>query len=272
VHRLRATMRITLSLACLTLSVLLTAQMLGVLPDQDKAVVDGRKSLSEAVAIDCSLAAQRGDMELIEASLRAIVGREKELHSAALRSAEGELLVAVGNHEKHWKPNSQLLSTPTQMYVPIAAHGEEWGTVELRFAPVSAGAGWMGKLGHTVRFILFVVCAGFLVHFLYLRRVLRHLDPTRVIPQRVRNTLDTLAEGLVVLDKQQRIVFANQSFSPSSPTLARNDFFGFFWGRKGVADRMQFARLDGNRAVVSRSLLRSRCSEDFSACGRAGDT
>jgi hypothetical protein len=60
--------------------------------------------------------------------------------------------------------------------------------------------------------------------------------------------------------------------SPSSPTLARNDFFGFFWGRKGVADRMQFARLDGNRAVVSRSLLRSRCSEDFSACGRAGDT
>ena len=232
-HRLRATMRITVSLACLTLSVLLTAQMLGVLPDQDKAIVNGRKSLSEAVAIDCSLAAQRDDMELIEASLQAIVGREEDLLSAALRSADGELLVAVGNHEKKWKPNAERLSTPTQMYVPIAAHGEDWGTVELRFAQIGSAGGWMGMLGPTVRFMLFVVCAGFLVHFLYLRRVLRHLDPTRVIPNRVRNTLDTLAEGLVVLDKQQRIVFANQSFSQavgkSATELQGHEVADFDW-------------------------------------------
>ena len=43
--------------------------------------------------------------------------------------------------------------------------------------------------------------------------MLQHLDPSRVIPQRVRQTLDTLAEGLLVFDKHERILLANRSFA-----------------------------------------------------------
>jgi len=47
---------------------------------------------------------------------------------------------------------------------------------------------------------------------MYLRFVLRQLDPSRVVPQRVKDALDTLAEGLIVVNKNQEIVLANQSF------------------------------------------------------------
>ena len=43
--------------------------------------------------------------------------------------------------------------------------------------------------------------------------MLRHLDPSQAVPARVRNALDTLAEGLLVIDNQGYIVLANQAFS-----------------------------------------------------------
>jgi diguanylate cyclase (GGDEF)-like protein/putative nucleotidyltransferase with HDIG domain len=51
------------------------------------------------------------------------------------------------------------------------------------------------------------------VQFFYLRTMLQHMDPSRVIPDRVRTALDTLAEGLLVLDKDERIVLANKAFA-----------------------------------------------------------
>jgi len=215
VHRLRATLRIAVGLASLTASVLLVASALGLLPDPTTAVLEGRKSLSEAVAIDCCLAAERGDLRTIESSLRAIAARHPDLLSAALRSAHGEMLVEVGQHDNLWVDRPDRLSTPTQMYLPITAAGAPWGTVELRFRPLATGTGLSAYITPAVRFTVFVTLAGFLLHFYYLRRVLQHLNPSKVIPQRVRATLDTLAEGLVVLDQEQRIVFANQAFAQS---------------------------------------------------------
>jgi diguanylate cyclase (GGDEF)-like protein/putative nucleotidyltransferase with HDIG domain/PAS domain S-box-containing protein len=39
------------------------------------------------------------------------------------------------------------------------------------------------------------------------------MDPSKVVPDRVRAALDTFAEGLLVLDKEERIVLANKSFA-----------------------------------------------------------
>src|SRR3712207_7341283 len=44
-------------------------------------------------------------------------------------------------------------------------------------------------------------------------RVLSQLDPSRAIPGRVRAALDTLAEGLLVIDKRQNIVLANEAIA-----------------------------------------------------------
>ena len=54
---------------------------------------------------------------------------------------------------------------------------------------------------------------GFLAYLIYLRRSLQYLDPAAVIPERVKAMLDTLAEGVLVLDQQERIVLANRAFT-----------------------------------------------------------
>ncbi len=54
------------------------------------------------------------------------------------------------------------------------------------------------------------------VFYFYLRAVLKQLNPSKVIPKRVREALDTLAEGLLVLDQNERIVLANRAFGEST--------------------------------------------------------
>ncbi len=49
--------------------------------------------------------------------------------------------------------------------------------------------------------------------YLYLRKMLQHLDPSQAVPPHVRSALDTLAEGLMVIDLKQQIVLANQAFA-----------------------------------------------------------
>jgi diguanylate cyclase (GGDEF)-like protein/PAS domain S-box-containing protein len=55
-------------------------------------------------------------------------------------------------------------------------------------------------------------------YFLFVRFLLRQLESSqaRVVPRRVRATLDTLAEGVVVLDKQGQIVMANEAFAKAT--------------------------------------------------------
>ena len=43
--------------------------------------------------------------------------------------------------------------------------------------------------------------------------MLKQLDPSQAIPDRVRSALDTMAEGLLVIDAKQNVVLANQAFA-----------------------------------------------------------
>src|SRR5206468_5166032 len=98
-------------------------------------------------------------------------------------------------------------------YVPIFDGPKRWGTIEVRFRPLS-GAGWFGYVNTPqVRLMAFIAAASMVLFLLYLRKMLQHLDPSKVVPSRVRTALDTLAEGLLVVDANGRIVLANHAFA-----------------------------------------------------------
>ena len=46
--------------------------------------------------------------------------------------------------------------------------------------------------------VLFMGLGCFIAFYFYLGKALRHLDPSKAIPGRVRSALDTMAEGLLV--------------------------------------------------------------------------
>jgi diguanylate cyclase (GGDEF)-like protein/PAS domain S-box-containing protein len=111
-----------------------------------------------------------------------------------------------------WVPLKDGKSTITHVAVPIYAGKEVWGNVEVSYRPVVPKT-VMGWVKHPlVLLMLVMVVGGFIAYYWYMRRVLEHLDPTKAIPDRVRKALDTLTEGVIVLDTNGRIVLANEAF------------------------------------------------------------
>ncbi len=206
---LTTTLRISISLVCLLVSLLFAAQLLGLVPNETKALLRARRSLCETIAIDCSLAAARNDLKLMEESLKAIVQRTADLNEASGVTPNDRVLIHVGAAEE----SSTAEAEGEVVLVPLAANKQPWGTIKLRFEPLTKSAGWNPLNDPFMRLIIFVSAAGCLTCWLYLRRVLKHLVPSKVVPDRVRMTLDTLAEGLFVIDKNERIVLANQAFA-----------------------------------------------------------
>ncbi len=212
-HRVSATIRITVGLAFLSVTILLCAQMIGLVPNREDAVLEGRASLCETIAIHCSALATRNDVRSMKSSLEVMVGRYPDMVFAGVRRPDGPFVVEVGNRSDLRDDAVQAGSSDALMVVPITQGADSWGTVEIGFRPLIAN-GISGFLNRgIVKLSLFVVLASLAIYFLYLRKLLQHLDPSQVIPERVRATLDTFAEGLLVLDSQERIVLANQSFA-----------------------------------------------------------
>ncbi len=203
-------LRLSFGLAVISLSILFAAQALGLVPDREGAILQGRKALGEAVSTHCALAAPQEDLSSIRIFLLALLKRNPEVVSAAVRAPDGSLLVEAGDHAAHWGDAAR--PSATHLAMPISVRDRAWGMVEIRFR-AQAGSGLL--LWSFLPLAVFTAVAGFALNFVYLQSMLRHADlqQARVVPDRVRATLNTVAEGVLVLDRQQRIVLANDAFA-----------------------------------------------------------
>ena len=204
--------RIAIGLLLLTLSILLAADMFGVTPNTRNAIIEARQKVSESLAIQFAVAAQRNDTELIYTTLRASVERNNDILSAALRGKDGQLLLETGMHKENWPKDMGNNSTPDYVQVPIFRADKFWGVVELRFTDANP-SGFMGlSVDPIYPLLCFVSITGFFGYRFFMMRTLKQLDPTSLIPGRVKNALDALTEGVILLDEKGRIVLVNTAF------------------------------------------------------------
>ena len=207
---------LAVGLSSLVVTLLLVFSFIGLVPDRDAALMSARVSLAETVAITATALIDDGadvDSQRLRSTLDFIVKRNPQVDSLGMRRADGELVMVIGNHAALWRPMAREASTETQLTVPVMQERARWGTIELRFAPLHKP--WAFGLAPAPLVILIgsMSFSSFVLFYFYLRRMLRHLDPSSAIPGRVRNAFDTLAEGLLVIDPKGRIVLANQAFA-----------------------------------------------------------
>jgi signal transduction histidine kinase/HPt (histidine-containing phosphotransfer) domain-containing protein/ActR/RegA family two-component response regulator len=260
---------IALGLASLMATVLLAASMLGLIPDRIGAMRDGRAALAETLAADATSLITQQEIARLEAILRFVVKRNPDMLSVAVRTADGVVLVTVGDHEPLWVPMQQVHSTDTQIQVPILSGGQRWGQLELRYRPL-APPGLAGVFRNPlVPLVAFAVIAAFVVFYFYLGRVLSHLDPSRAIPGRVRAALDTLTEGLLIIDRKQNVVLANEAFArlvgKTPESLVGYQISKLDWltaqGTPLPADSHPWTRTLTKGAVVSNGMINLRDAE-----------
>ena len=208
--------RIIGGLSSLTLCALLVALVLGLIPDPAVAILQGRMRLTETIGIHSSVAAQRQDFEGLTAAFRAEVDRTPDLESIALWGRDGKVLAAVGDPGSVPAEADIGHSTPTNVRVTVATGKGSSGLLELRFRTSPFVRDGWGLIGRTsVALIGFITLGTFLLHGGYLWFTFRRYVRTTasVAPERVRAALNTLVEGVLILDREQQIVLSNEAFA-----------------------------------------------------------
>ncbi len=206
--------RISFSLIFLTLSLMLTGDIFFSVTEKETApILQARKNICEALAVQFSALIVKRDIQTVQATLQRVVRRNPEILSAGLRNIDGRLLAESGVHDRYWQNVPRDKSTPTHTQVPIFDKETRWGTVEVRFTPLPNQGVWQMWSSPFVRLVLFVAIAGFIGYLVFMKRTLKHLDPSAVIPVRVKAAMDVLADGVVLVNENREIVLANAAFS-----------------------------------------------------------
>lgn len=203
------TTRIAFSMAMWTATVLLCLRVLGFLEDGHEQVLQHRTRLAEMVAVSCSQLASCGRDNESAVLLSSLAKRNPDILSSGLRLVDGNLEVATSNHKQIWE-EQQDVAMINRIKVPVFEDDQIHSNLEIAFKP-PVRSGLLGFLSlPSVQIILLACLLNFLGFRYWLAKCFREFDPTRVVPDRVRNALDTLAEGVLVVDENQHIMFANR--------------------------------------------------------------
>ncbi len=221
-----ATTRIAMGQASILTTLVLIASFFEIIPDRNEAILEGRAAMAEVAALNTSILVTRSDLRRIEANLQLLTNRHEDLLSAAVIRVDDTVVSETGEHQPA-PVGEEAEKVPGRIIVPIWSGEKEWGRVELQFEPLLPG-GWLHMLYHPLTHqVAFFTLIAFLLFYWYLGRMLKMLDPSQAIPDRVRTALDTMAEGLLVLDGKQNIVLSNSAFAetvaePADKLIGRN--------------------------------------------------
>lgn len=200
-------------LVSLTIGAMFAVEALvGSFPDQVRYVSESRQALCENLAVQYSVLASSGQLPTIETAMQALVQRNADILSAALLLSDGQLLAVAGDHVQHWVQPEGHRSTLSHIQVPIYNANAHWGTLQLSFRTTDSSVSDRLFLGPWPRFVASVALLSFVGYVMLLKRTLRHLDPSQVIPSRVKSALDSLTDGVVMLDRSGLIVLTNDTF------------------------------------------------------------
>jgi PAS domain S-box-containing protein len=251
---LNARVLLTFGLVSLVISALLGALWLGVMPDRGAYHRLSRATMAETVAVSVMLPMNETQDAQAQAILDFVLQRNSELDSLGVRNQQQDLLLAAGPHAQKWAAREDGKSTENQLIVPLSNKEGRWGQVELNFKPIPDNQifFWYGDERIQLLLIIAVMCS--CSFYLYLGRMLKQLDPSRAVPDRVRSALDTLSESVLLLDTEGNIVLANSALA-SLVGVPREKLIG------AKADQLPWLRENSQLAYPWRSVLDGKGSQ-----------
>ena len=233
------TVRIVLGVLLVLVGLIYLSHVTGALPDEGRAIDKERGSLTRLLAYQYTDMAKQEDLSGIEESMRQLLKQIPEILSISLRGANGELLARAGSRMTPRESRTGKRSDPASyLQAPVYRDGSLWGTVVVRFSPFrnSPVDGFPSNRLETVLTLLMVFPLG---GFLLVSgiRYQRFASPS-CVPYQVRTALDALAEGVLLLDAQGRIMLANTAFACSVDKMP-----GALRGRKVSDLKWEFGRI-----------------------------
>jgi diguanylate cyclase (GGDEF)-like protein len=205
--------RVSFGLVMFSLSVLLIADLIGMIPKRDEILLDARKKVCESLAVQLSVATTKADSYILNNTLESFVKRNDDVVAASMNRLTGEAIAEFGkfNEFDHTMIDHNK-STENIVIIPVYNGAERWGSVNVEFADISGGV--IKMMSESIfGLLIFVAIASIAGYIFILRKALHVLDPKAVVPERVRNAFNTLSEGVLILDNNEQIMMANDAFA-----------------------------------------------------------
>jgi len=84
--------RVSFGLVMFSLSVLLIADLFGMIPKKEAMMLDARKKVCESLAVQLTVAATRADNKLLDETLDSFVTRNDDVKAASMSRISGEVM------------------------------------------------------------------------------------------------------------------------------------------------------------------------------------
>ncbi len=210
--RIKVTYKMAFVLVALSVGPMMVAALVGIIPINDDGLIKERTIVVEELT---GLSAQTLDHSgpaRLEPKIVAYLKTRPEIKKVRIVRFDGLPFYASPEFDKHWTLGPDEPSTINAVRAPINRQGKVWANVEAIFDPPA----WYTRgLFRFFAMLTFVIVMNGMSFGFFLNRSLSVLEPNSAVPRRVRNTLDTIVGGVVVLDAKGRIMMANESFNRS---------------------------------------------------------
>ena len=217
--RLSPSTSITLGLVSLILVLYTFLDVfVGLVPNEEQTIRQVHDQVSSNLALELGTLLRAGQTDTLTQVMRNIQSHDDDILSIGIRDANGKLIAQSGIHWKLWIPPPENRSTINRVRVPLFDKKHKlWVTVEVNFRQATSNSILSALKKPSIALPLSIVLGGSVLFYLYLHRVLQHLDPSKVIPGRVSTALDTLIEGVIIFDTGSRIMLVNESIKSIHP-------------------------------------------------------
>ncbi|MEM6986497.1 MAG: ATP-binding protein, partial [Pseudomonadota bacterium] len=194
---------IALALSSIVTCLLVVGLAFKVLPDRRAVQEQAMNSLADTVATSVSL--------LVSSS------RYNEIRNVTRSMLESEetpprgVLVRQGDRKVLYEPPGFNARRATFLTRPVYHGPTLWGSIEIEYNAFAVDVGGFFSLNYAYFQVGAISFSCFFVFYFFLGRVLKQLDPSQAIPDRVQDALDKLVECLMLLDKHGQIRLVNSS-------------------------------------------------------------
>ncbi len=211
--RLKITYKMAIILATMSFGPMLAGGISGLISFENNQVQKDRQDISRQLAVGCSTYLTNKDNNGLQKSCRSALLQVADLKSLSIIRQDGMVLYASPDHNRHWTLQPHEPSNINQVRVPLDRGNKTIAELEIAFEPIA-----QSTIPSLIKWGV-VLLVGFILNFgsfsFFLSRSLSVLDPKSAVPKRVRNTLDTIVGGVVILDSLGKMLLVNDSFAKS---------------------------------------------------------
>lgn len=208
--RIKPATRIAITLGFISATIVWIAHGLNLIPSPDAHVHEKRLAIVKTLGGTISGFASNssGSSSALQRSVELTTRLNEDVLSVGVRG-KSRYLAKSGNHKANWK-STESDDQSNQADLEVFANKRLWGTLEVCFTEKDSEGilGFMFPL--SIAAFVSLLTTGF--SWWVLNRSFRYLNPSKVVPKRVRSAFDTLTEGLVLIDGGHEIAHANKAF------------------------------------------------------------